>query len=125
MEKIAKYKEFTVESLPNFIRVLPKDVNLNFIFDNLRNIEISALVFAFGVLIFNGDPVRSLSIIPFSQVVLGTVIVLFGFALMALNLVQGILSILTIRKVNLIVYITTAFLLHAAIAELFSCRLGV
>lgn len=115
-----KMKDFNPDNYPQFIRVQEKDVTLKFIFDNIRNIGLSALVFALGVIIAKGEPISSLLSVPYSQVVLGIVICLSGFLLAILNLIHGILAILASKKFNMPVYIIFSFFLQVAVFEVFS-----
>ncbi|RBO82383.1 hypothetical protein [Marinomonas aquiplantarum] len=112
-------KDFNPDNYPQFIRVQEKDVTLKFVFDNIRNIGLSALVFALGVIIAKGEPISSLLSVPYSEVVLGIVICLSGFLLAVLNFMQGVLAILASKKFNMAVYIIFSLLLQTAVFEVF------
>ncbi len=112
-------KDFNSDNFPQFIRVQEKDVTLKFVFDNIRNIGLSALVFALGVIIAKGEPISSLLSIPYFEVVLGITICLSGFLLAVLNLIQGVLAILASKKFNMPVYIICSLLLQVAVFEVF------
>ncbi|MFN4056406.1 MAG: hypothetical protein ACK4GU_16220 [Alishewanella aestuarii] len=112
-------KDFNPDNFPQFIRVQEKDVTLKFVFDNIRNIGLSALVFALGIIIAKGEPISSLLSIPYSEVVLGIVICLSGFLLAVLNFMQGVLAILASKKFNIAVYMFSSFLLQVAVFEVF------
>lgn len=112
-------KKFYPNNFPKFIRVEGKDVNLKFVFDNIRNIGIAALLFAIGVAVAKGEPLNSLSFMPYSEVVLGIVIAIIGFVLMILNLVQGILAVLATEKFNIVLYSLVSIFLQIAVGEIF------
>ena len=84
-----------------------------------RNIGIAALLFAIGVAVAKGEPLNSLSFMPYSEVVLGIVIAIIGFVLMILNLVQGILAVLATEKFNIVLYSLVSIFLQIAVGEIF------
>lgn len=112
-------KKFDPNNFPKFIRVEGKDVNLKFVFDNIRNVGIAALLFAIGVAIAKGEPLNSVSFIPYSEVVLGIIITIIGFILMMLNLIQGILAVLATEKFNIVLYSLISIFLQIAVGEIF------
>lgn len=112
-------KDFKSGNFPQFIRVQESDVTLKFVFDNVRNIGLSALVFALGIIIAKGEPINSLFAIPYSEIVLGVVVCFSGFLLAVLNFMQGVLAILASKKFNMPVYIICSFFLQVAVFEVF------
>ncbi|MEZ9156984.1 hypothetical protein [Vibrio sp. J383] len=112
-------KKFEPSNFPKFIRIEGKDVNLKFVFDNIRNIGIAALLFTIGVSVAKGEPLNSLSFVPYSEVVLGIMIAILGFILMILNLVQGILAVLATEKFNIVLYSIISVFLQIAVGEIF------
>lgn len=112
-------KDFDPSKYPRFIQVLEKEVTLKFVFDNIRNVGLSALVFTFGAIIFRSEPISSLLSIPYTQHIVGIALCLAGLLLAIANYVQGILAILAIKKLNFVVYGAISFFLHVATFEVF------
>ncbi len=111
--------DYEPSKYPSFIRVNPEDVTLKFVFDNIRNIGLSALVCAGGIIVTKGEPISSLLSIPYTQMALGLFICLGGFLLAILNFLQGVLAILATKKFNIPAYLIFAFILHIASFEVF------
>ena len=94
-------------------------MTLKFVFDYLRNVGLSALLFALGIVILKGDPIRSLLSIPWSEVVLGFIVCAAAFILAVLNFTQGILAILAAKKLSMPIYLLTSLVIQAASFEVF------
>lgn len=112
-------KEHTPDNYPRFLRVRDEDVTLKFVFDNIRNIGLAALLFALGIIIAKGSPISSLFFIPWSEVILGILICCGAFLLVVCNFIQGLLAILVTNKTNTLLYIVFSIILQAAVFEVF------
>lgn len=112
-------KDYNPDNYPQFIRVKEEDVTLKFIFDNIRNIGLSALLFALGAIIAKGEPINSLFSLPWSEVILGVAICIGGFVLAVFNFIQGILAILASKRFNMPAYLICSLLLQVAAFEVF------
>lgn len=111
--------DFNPDKIPQFFRVKPEDVNLKFVFDNIRNLGLSALLYGIGVIVAKGGPISSLFSLPWSQIVMGVAICISAFVLATLNFMQGILAILATKKLNLPLYLALSLLLHFTVFEVF------
>lgn len=112
-------KDYNANNYPNFIRVKPEDVTLKFVFDNIRNIGLSALAFAAGILIIKNEPLSTLLSIPYSQFLIGGLLCAGAFIIAILNFAQAIIAIQAISKMGKVPYIILALLLNVATFELF------
>ena len=110
---------YNPKKYPKFIRITQEEVTLKFVFDNIRNIGISALVFAAGILISKGEPISSLLSIPYSQFVIGSLLVIGGFILAIMNFLQATLAIQAASKMGKLPYIFIALLINVATFEVF------
>jgi hypothetical protein len=106
----------------NFIKVESKDVNLKFVFDNLRNYGIAALFFYTGVLIFKNGASSILLDFPYAAGTVGVIIMVTAVILASLNFIQGTLALHAVKKLSLVPYLITAMLLHLVLFEVFFYR---
>ncbi|MFM5396375.1 hypothetical protein ACEUAB_19850 [Aeromonas veronii] len=106
----------------DFIKVESKDVNLKFVFDNLRNYGISAIFFYTGTLIFkNGSFIAPLDL-PYISGTVGVIIMVTATILTSLNFVQGTIALLAVKKLSFVPYIVITLLLHLVLFEFFFYR---
>jgi hypothetical protein len=110
------------ENYPEFFRVYPKDVNLKFVFDNLRNYGIAAVLFYTGILILKNGTTGTLLAFPYAAGITGGIVMLSAFVLAVLNFMHGIVAMLVVRPWRTIPYVAVAMLLHIVLFEAFFQR---
>lgn len=108
--------------MDNFIKVELKDINLKFVFDNLRNYGIAAIFFYTGALIFKNGASSTLLDFPYAGGTVGTIVMVTALILAVLNFIQGILAILKVKKLSLIPYFIITICLHTVLFEVFFYR---
>lgn len=100
----------------------PKDVNLKFVFDNLRNYGIAAVLFYTGILIFKNGTSSTLLSFPYAAGATGSIVMASAFLIAVLNFLQGIVAMLVVRPWRMVPYIIVALLLHVVLFEAFFQR---
>lgn len=108
--------------MENFFKVEEKDVNLKFVFDNLRNYGISALFFFTGVLIFKNGTSSILLDFPYAAGTVGVIVMFSSLILAIMNFIQGTLAILAVKKLSLVPYFVITICLHIVLFEVFFYR---
>ena len=97
------------------IDVKKEDVNLKFIFDNIRNLGITSTVIVAGFYLFKYGAI--INNFPGARVVMGVSIMLLGFFLLTLNIGQAIIA-LTKFKISMILYFIFSMVLFLGATEL-------
>ncbi|MBF6647750.1 hypothetical protein [Methylobacter sp. BlB1] len=117
-----KKKPVDPEKYPSFFRVYPKDVNLKFVFDNLRNYGIAAFLFYTGILILKNGTSSTLLSFPYAAGITSGIVMASALVLAVLNFLQGIVAMVVVRPWRMIPYILIAMLLHIVLFEMFFQR---
>lgn len=90
MEEEEDKKTF-VAQVAQFIKIEDKDINLKFLFDNIRNYMICEIVFIASAHLLSAD--KTYFKIPFFGKIAGSVLLLIAGVLALLNLFQGMYAI--------------------------------
>ncbi len=110
------------ENYPRFLRVYPNDVNLKFVFDNLRNYGIAAVLFYTGIVIFRDGTSSAILSFHYSGEIIGVVIMALAFILAVLNFIQGTIAMLVVKIWRMVTYVAFSLLMHIVLFEAFFKR---
>lgn len=108
--------------VPAFLRVYRKEVTLKFVFDNLRNYGISAVLFYSGVVLFKHGTTGWLLSVPYGAKTAGIVVMLMAFLLAVFNFYQGCTAMYVVRTWRMVTYMAAIFITYAVLFEVFFQR---
>ena len=104
------------EALKHLLSLEPNEIRLKWVFDHVRNYALAAAVMVAGFYLFkHGATVSSW---PGAGYVFGTLLLLSGFLLFALNMVQPIWAMAKL-KVPILPYMVVRFIIFLGASELF------
>lgn len=102
------------EALKHLLQLDPHEIRLKWVFDHVRNYALAATVMIAGVYLFKHGAVSSS--LPGAGYVFGTLLLLSGFLLLILNIVQPIWAMANL-KVRMLPYMIFSLIIFFGASE--------
>ena len=115
MKKKKETSSFNLK-IEKFLEVNPEEIKLKFAFDHLRNYGIAAMVMFAGFYLFRNGA-SNIDFIPYSNIIFGIFLLIIGFLLFSLNLIQMII-VFAKHKSKMLPYLVTSVFSVLAASEL-------